>query len=549
MRKKYLSLLFLLVIGGFLFADAYVSIDGSFMSLPTEKEFAEVQLLQDVGLTIVTSQRTPRVYLLYGKRITILESNGEVTVDFLDKYSDACSFSEAGIFVKADVLAKILGLNLYQTPEGEYILIDHAPILKAVAIEDNTVRMKFVGFPFERMISYKYENQSLVIQISPCVTTLESTEQYEINQQDSYAVQLTMRLEKSSEPMVFFAVEGNDLVLNLRFPQLAREKIADGVFWEKRIETVAGKELLVNYLWIDPKLVDLKPEISDGGIGSVESVESMVARTGGIAGVNANYFDPRTGMPIGLIISDEKVLSTLYSNRPVFIQTVEGNVFIERISHEVNLEIASLLFLVKGINTLAKGEVLIYTPEFGMEIPKDDQSLYFVVKNSRVKQKGWVQKAESGTYVIAISKKYEKYLYSVENGDEVHLIVNTDFPFPIKHAIEAGPLLFYKGSPLVDREEEKKRYGNNLALASTTRTVAATLPDGRVVLAVVEALDGEGGLNYDELVELCSMKGFYSAMNFDGGSSSTMVIKGQCVTNGQNAAKRFVPVSIVIQQR
>jgi len=73
--------------------------------------------------------------------------------------------------------------------------------------------------------------------------------------------------------------------------------------------------------------------------------------------------------------------------------------------------------------------------------------------------------------------------------------------------------------------------------------------DGRVVLAVVEALDGEGGLNYDELVELCSIKGFYSAMNFDGGSSSTMVIKGQRVTNGQNAAKRFVPVSIVIQQR
>jgi len=547
-RKRSLSLLFLLVIGGFLFADAYVGIDGLFVSLPTEKEFAEVHPLRDVGLTIVTSQRTPRVYLLYGKRITILESNGEVIVDFLDKYSNACSFSEAGIFVKTDILAKILGLNLYQTPEGEYVLIDHAPILRGVSIEENTIRMKFVGFPFEKMISYEYEDESLVIQISPCVTTLQSTEQYEISQQDSYAV-LTMRLEKSSEPMVFFTAQGNDLVLSLRFPQLVKEKIAEGVFWEKRIETVAGKELLVNYLWIDPKLVDLKPKISSGGIGSVESVESMVTRTGGIAGVNANYFDPRTGMPIGLIVSDGKVLSTLYSNRPVFIQTVEGNVFIERISHEVNLEIASLLFLVKGINTLAKGEVLIYTPEFGVEIPKDDQSLYFVVENSRVKHKGWVPRADKGTYVIAIAKKYEKYLYSVENGDEVHLIVNTDFPFPIKHAIEAGPLLFYKGSPLVDREEEKKRYGNNLALASTTRTVAATLPDGRVVLAVVEALDGEGGLNYDELVELCSIKGFYSAMNFDGGSSSTMVIKGQRVTNGQNAAKRFVPVSIVIQQR
>jgi len=100
---------------------------------------------------------------------------------------------------------------LYQTPEGEYVLIDHAPILRSVSIEENTIRsieentirMKFVGFPFEKMISYEYEDESLVIQISPCVTTLQSTEQYEISQQDSYAV-LTVRLEKSSEPMVFF---------------------------------------------------------------------------------------------------------------------------------------------------------------------------------------------------------------------------------------------------------------------------------------------------------------------------------------------------------
>jgi len=56
---------------------------------------------------------------------------------------------------------------LYQTPEGEYVLIDHAPILRSVSIEENTIRMKFVGFPFEKMISYEYEDESLVIQISP----------------------------------------------------------------------------------------------------------------------------------------------------------------------------------------------------------------------------------------------------------------------------------------------------------------------------------------------------------------------------------------------
>ncbi|HEY8543380.1 MAG TPA: phosphodiester glycosidase family protein, partial [Pseudothermotoga sp.] len=102
------------------------------------------------------------------------------------------------------------------------------------------------------------------------------------------------------------------------------------------------------------------------------------------------------------------------------------------------------------------------------------------------------------------------------------------------------------GAPIPDRSDEKNRYGGNIARSNATRTLLATLSDGKVVLAVINDQNGSGGVNYDDLVEFCMNKGFYSAMNFDGGSSSVMVIRDQVVSKTSAAWTRAIPVSLLV---
>jgi exopolysaccharide biosynthesis protein len=305
----------------------------------------------------------------------------------------------------------------------------------------------------------------------------------------------------------------------------------------------------VNYLWIDPSVVELKPAISSSGIGTMESVEAMVARSGAIAGVNASYFDPNTAIPIGLLIVDGKVLQAAYGDRPIFVYSYAGTVHIERFYFELNVRVGQLLFIVKGVNTVALGDVLVFTREFGLPIPKRDDTIYFVVENGKVVSRGWISKAPEKGFVLAISNKYEKYLQEVRAGDPVEYVINTNFPYRIKHAVEAGPLLLYQGAPIPDRNQEKNRYGGNIARTNATRTLIATTQDGKVALMVISDQNGSGGVNYDELVDFCLSKGFYSAMNFDGGSSSVMVIRDKIVSRTPTGWTRAVPVSLLVVQR
>lgn len=51
------------------------------------------------------------------------------------------------------------------------------------------------------------------------------------------------------------------------------------------------------------------------GPGALERLEEMVLAQGGVAGINANFFDPKTNLPIGLVIKDGQVLSPAYGRR------------------------------------------------------------------------------------------------------------------------------------------------------------------------------------------------------------------------------------------
>lgn len=540
-----LIFLVLLIVNTLIFSQVLIGIRGNFATLQESNGFVELRSLDQLGASLVISERSNRAYFIYNKKITIIEKDGTVSVDFLDIYPGSALYTKDKIMMNIDLFSKIMGVEKYETPNGQMALLDSVCILASVNLSRNELKLNFIGFPFVEMMKVSAQKSKILIQLAPCLSILSSTNDIKINQVGN-TTSLEITLETDVEPSVGIKVDGSSINLSLKYPQIGRERLADGVSWEQKVEKIGGKDMLVNYLWIDPNLVELRPQISNGGIGTFESVERMVARTGAIAGVNANYFDPNTGLPIGLLIVDGRILSLPYGNRPVFVQTRSGSVHIARMYFDLNIRIGQLLFLVKGVNTIAQGEVLIFTPEFGLAIPRRDNMIYFIVIDGKINGFGWSARAPQNGYVLAISSKYEKYLQGIQIGDRVDYVINTDFPYSIKHAVEAGPLILYGGAPIPDRNDEKNRYGGNIARSNATRTLLATLPDGKLVLAVINDQNGSGGVNYDELVEFCMNKGFYSAMNFDGGSSSVMVIGDQVVSRTTSNWTRAIPVSLLI---
>ncbi|MGB9790701.1 MAG: phosphodiester glycosidase family protein [Thermotoga caldifontis] len=545
---RYLPLILVLLFTSCFAGQVLIGLQGKFVLLEESNGFVDAKELERLGLTFVLSEVSGRAYLIFEKKIVLLTKDGNVTVDFLDVYKDSAKFVDKKVFIKTEVLQQVLKLRAEKTPSGQLVLLDSVPILRSANFEKNRLRLDFVGFVSEQMVSTRTTKGKLVVEISPCISFATAVDPVKI-QTEATSVKVELELGVDVEPVMVSAFEPGALTFELRMPMLGKEWIANGVYWQQTTERIGNKDVLVNYLWIDPTVVELRPAISSSGIGTLESVDAMVIKNNAIAGVNASYFDPNTAMPIGLLIVDGKILQAPYGDRPVFVYTYAGTVHIERFYFDINVRIGQLLFIVKGINTVAIGEVLIFTKEFGLPIPKRDDMLYFVVEKGKVVSRGWTSKAPDAGFVLAISNKYEKYLQEVRPGDPVEYVINTNFPYRIKHAVEAGPLLLYQGAPIPDRNQEKNRYGGNIARVSATRTLIATTQDGKAVLVVISDQNGTGGVNYDELVDFCMSKGFYSAMNFDGGSSSVMVIKDKIVSRTSTGWTRLIPVSLLVVQK
>jgi exopolysaccharide biosynthesis protein len=487
-------------------------------------------------------------YIVYDNHVLFIKEH-ETIFDFVEKLSPPI-FADGLLFVPIDALKKVMeGYQVYT--KGEKVLIyDSLPIVLSAAKEKNGVTITYTGTIVPDMVSVEKSMGKVRINLSPVVVSLPNVSE-----------DIKVELEKNGlsfvvdvgnfYPDVEYSIGDGKLLFRFLLVEgfFGRQEVADGVVFERKIEEFdEGEKTVVNYLIMDPEKVTIKPVVVENGFGTIERLDEMVKRVGGIAGINGNYFDPVTKFPIGLVVIDGKPYSAMFSGRPVFAITEDNEVFIGRVIVDVTLMVKDVLFLVKGINTLGEGEVLVYTKEFSKEIPKKDDKIYFVVKDNKVSQIGYKSHAENSEYVVSISKKYEEYLSDLKEGDEVYISLQPNIPLRIKQAVEGGPLLIQNGAPIPDALEEKARYGGGIAYAKAPRTVIAT-KDGKLWFLVFEGYNHiTRGLTYDELVDFLVSRGFEDAMCVDGGSSSVMAVAGSLFGRTENSTAA-IPVGIVVWEK
>ncbi len=121
----------------------------------------------------------------------------------------------------------------------------------------------------------------------------------------------------------------------------------------------------------------------------------------------------------------------------------------------------------------------------------------------------------------------------------------------LRVAMGAGPRLIQQGRIAMTTDEEELGPRGNDITRRAARTALAVNRDGRVsIITAVGYHDlHREGLKLDELARELSARGVKDAMNFDGGSSTSMSLGGYVVSNGASAPRieKEVATSVLVK--
>ncbi len=307
----------------------------------------------------------------------------------------------------------------------------------------------------------------------------------------------------------------------------------------------------------------------DEAVG-LETVSSLAARHGALAGVNSGYF--RTtgtyrGDSVGVEVLNGKLMSEPNNVRAA-VGLIEGDKKQELILGHLEFEGEIVAggkaeHAIGGLNRpRGDNELLIFTPEFHRTTLTDPNGLELVVRRGRVVE----QRDHKGSsvipsdgYVIAASGSARDWaVQNLRPGTRVRLILNTS---PTENEqtnlwkrassiVGGGPQLIKNGRVEITNAAEKILPA--FVSDGHPRTAIAKLKSGQVLLVTVDGRQpGESiGMSLPMLAELLLEFGALEAINLDGGGSTTMVIKNKLVNKPSDATgERPVSDAILIFPR
>jgi exopolysaccharide biosynthesis protein len=321
---------------------------------------------------------------------------------------------------------------------------------------------------------------------------------------------------------------------------------------------------VVDLLEVDPRRVRVEvAHAYDAAIG-LETTRSLAQRHGAQAAVNGGFYYMTgflRGDSQGVLKIEGRLLSEPDRGRgAVGFWQEDGlqHAVFGRVTLEGKARFAdgatSTEIAIDGINRArADDQVVLFTPEFHRTTLTGPGGLEIVVAQDRVvavdaergshliPNDGWVLSigptaaAELGSKLPAVGD------FPTLTTDLLSLLPDPEKRWRRAQAVVgAGPMLLLDGRRLDDPEAES--IARVFSAARHPRTAAGVRADGTLLFVTVDGRDPlrSVGMSLPELTDLFLSLGAVSAVNLDGGGSTTMVVEGQIVnqptdTDGERA--------------
>ena len=294
---------------------------------------------------------------------------------------------------------------------------------------------------------------------------------------------------------------------------------------------------------------DLETVIPERGVGSRDSLRSLISIHSAVAGINANFFDPSTGLPIGLVVRDGEILSDNWGGRAGLAVDSSGTLNFLRpsIALQVNQGVSSIS--VDDINRpIGNNELIVYTENYAGEIlgnPGGSKTVVHMEGGRIVSTSEATHYIGNNTEYTLVASGYRSYdLQGLEYGEEASFEWNIDPPVPlIEEAVSAGPLLIKDGRNVLNIVREDFSAGSGLVNSAAVRSVVATTKNDSLLFIVVK----NSGISLHDLPELLlsSDLNIDCAMALDGGSSAGVVYR-QGSSYREVGGSREIPVGLAL---
>ncbi|MCI8388792.1 MAG: hypothetical protein HFE63_10035 [Clostridiales bacterium] len=265
-----------------------------------------------------------------------------------------------------------------------------------------------------------------------------------------------------------------------------------------------------------------------------------------LGAINGDFYSMQTGVPLGVMIDGGRLVSTDDSKYAVGF-TSDGRAIIGKPSVKL-----SLVNLTRGWDAVEIDQLNKFPTIWGVYMVTDDfasttlsasESLEIVIElDGDIKASGSVSgrvrdvvrddcntNIPKGCAVITIANTFEDYplFANLEVGDEVRIDTTCEAGWEdVVTAIGGGDLILSDGvlpDGTIDEAHEK---------VSNPRTAVGIKPDGKVVFFAVDGRSSSSrGLTEAELSAVMSELGCVTALNLDGGGSTTVMVKGSTSTD------------------
>ncbi len=389
-----------------------------------DRPFVEISQIATVLNLKWSYKREMGIVAYKGNFISFNARNHMGMYDALYKTDDVATDVKAPyILVKA--IAELVGLKMTVDPAGVFLIQSTPTIsLKGVLLYGKTFTIFFNSKSSKTTINVTSHGMVTTVKVFPVSFS-----------KDYIPANSPLVIEKDGEVSAVYRITSMGKIkisTAIGYPSLPIQE-ATSLNFENGIrynsltyKTLTGKIVRLNLLKIPPSAAQIKVVYPHSGIGTTELLSSITSSTA-VAAIGFS-----SGKSPGFAMVNGKIISAPIRNRPTLVWNDKKFDIIET-SPITTVNIGYIPFMLDGINC-ATGNVVMYTQEYGPEIPKSEDRMYFEVSNGVIVGEKYVSHIKNdNTVIFSLTSKYKLFLKNVKTGDFVT-------PFTSLRGVELGDI-------------------------------------------------------------------------------------------------------------
>ncbi|MCD7975417.1 MAG: phosphodiester glycosidase family protein [Phascolarctobacterium sp.] len=360
---------------------------------------------------------------------------------------------------------------------------------------------------------------------------------------------LTIKLARDAQYKVYKMIGPHRLVIDIFKISIVKNTkvLSPGVTYTYMQDEMNGRQIRAYLLSVAPDSgFELRPFSAAGACNGRSYVSKQAAASGLRAAVNASYFDS-DGWVVGCTKDRGIIFSAEPSPHSAYVDNGTNRMIVKDVAYtgKVTLQSGKILN-IKGMNRSRIAEDLVLFNEYyGLRTKTNPYGREIKIKNGKIiaNATGGNMSIEPGTVVLSGHGANATALASARVGDQavIQQTLGVSAADMAKIVVGAGPMLLEGGQAYVRSKEE--HIAGDIANGRAPRTGIGIKKDGTVLVLVVDGRSSvSAGMTLQEFAQYFLRLGADSALNFDGGGSSVMVIDKRIVNRPSDGQER--PVSI-----